>query len=403
MSNQLSDAIGRCLISKLGKDGTNCVKFRYTILHSLEDDIIKIDVRYKLGQVSQLPSKEESGFAAVVKDKTFHASNSNETSMYFVVLPEMNRILKAHNIIWKDHVTKFNTKTLYLEENFIFLECISSTGRINNGSLAFNNAKIVLRKLAQFHATSLVYLKKLPVDDVISETSPLLANDEVETRMNAAIKTIEAYWPEFKEIATKMRSCVETFRKRLTHLLDKNGQTLKVIALGEPYMKNMHFQYTGNDVEDVVFSNFSNCFVGSCGYDLNLFLNTCLNFDALTRERYKLLHCYYEHFSGTLKSLNENSIPSWQTILDDVHKFELIGFYGLLCEMPFCSEKNDLPKCYMLDEMKTEGVMPISLEQEYKFLFKSARVEDMLKYGLYRFNEIRVWDYKTNWEKKPQS
>ncbi|XP_036334546.1 uncharacterized protein LOC118745120 [Rhagoletis pomonella] len=174
-------------------------------------------------------------------------------------------------------------------------------------------------------------------------------------------------------------------------------------------MKNMHFRCQTNRygnperVEDVLFCNFKNCFIGSCGYDLNLFVNTCLNFDALTRERYKLLHCYYEHFSATLKTLNENSIPSWQTILDDVHEFEFIGFYGLLCEMPFCQVKSDLPKCYILANTRNKEIVPISFEQEYEIILKTSHIEEIFKYGLYRFNELRVWNSNIDWEGKQEN
>ncbi|XP_017468201.1 PREDICTED: uncharacterized protein LOC108360435 [Rhagoletis zephyria] len=397
MANHLGEVIERYLKANHTDGSTKCLKFTYTETYSSTDNSRKIDVNYKIGQVKEVSYYSgQSKFTAVVKEKVSDGNESLELFMYLRVMPEMKRILEEYN--------------------------------------------------------------KCPADDVIPKVPLLLANDEIERRLYAAIKIIEGYWPEFKDITTKLRSYVETINKSITGLMANKLSQYKIIALGEPSIKNMLVetiqQYNNVRILDanVVFvsifseyehmymyiytylfryiriytryvvvkisaarptliytlphliyicfiyyflqNNFKNCFVGYCGYDLNFFFFANLTLDMLTSHRYELLHYYHEHFAATLKSLNESSIPSWVTILQEVREFEFIGIYALLCEMPIYNSEYNFQNCCTL-ESENSNFAPISFEQQYEILFNSDRVKTLLKYGLDRFYELHMWD-KTN-------
>ncbi|XP_036334507.1 uncharacterized protein LOC118745076 [Rhagoletis pomonella] len=408
-------------------------------------------------------------------------------------MPEMKRILEEYNKVWEDTKQKFGANYIYSEGNFLFLEYLQSQDyqRISDLSLPIHVAKATLRKLAQFHASSLVYLKKCPADDVIPKVPLLLANDEIERRLYAAIKIIEGYWPEFKDITTKLRSYVETINKSITGLMANKLSQYKIIALGEPSIKNMLVEtiqrVTSNvrildanvvfhpangivfqtppllakddvekrmhaaikAVEEIfpqfeeictkmrknvdsfhqritdllekrrcqfkvialgdlsmqniifdgkcgrysLFKNFESCFIGSCGYDLNFFFNACVSLKVLALHRYDLLRVYHQHLTQILNFFDDCFVPSLQTILDEVRDLELFGFYVLLCKMPFCDEESDFRKGYVMEK---SVVKTFAFEEDYERVLHEEDIQEILKYGLDRFNDLRLWDDNTN-------
>ncbi|XP_054737955.1 uncharacterized protein LOC129244360 [Anastrepha obliqua] len=369
--NQLIKAIGRYLNDDVLDENPDWLKFSYSWASSLEDTQ-EIHVIYEANQTDGDLSEHRTCTLPIVRNKSSNGSNSRESSMYLKVIPEMQH--GENNI-------RFGPRFIHMNETFVLLEDLTVRDyRSINGhtGMGLNLAQAALRKMAHFHAASMVYLKGENSTDFIPSVSALISNEDVETRMDIAIEMIEKHLPEFEEITTKLRSYLETFQKRLTDLLLKQNLPYKVIALGDASLKNMLHKFNECDVSDVVFINFNACFVGSVGYDLNIFFNTSLGLKEFALHRSELLRYYYHNLKAVLSS-KELRAPDWQTIVDEVREFEHIGLYALLY-----------------------SAIKYGFEEDYDALFKNEEATKLLKYGLERFYELFLWDDKAEEETKQE-
>ncbi|XP_017468303.1 PREDICTED: uncharacterized protein LOC108360505 [Rhagoletis zephyria] len=419
MSNKLSDAIGKYLEDAFGNEQTERLRFKYCLVTSSVDKGREIHVTYQIEKKGEDPDQCGTCILPVVlKAENSNASNCIDFSMHLVVLPKMKQIYEDNlercgnsssdanqSLLRKDvnnpdkssnsdddmYIPQFSLQYNYCDDNILVLENFTKFQCVKRSEMCFDKAEAVIKKLAQFHAISMVYLKEHPANGIVFQTPPLLAKDDVEKRMHAAIKAVEEIFPQFEEICTKMRKNADSFHQRITDLLEKRRCQFKVIALGDLSMQNIIFD--GKCGRYSLFKNFESCFIGSCGYDLNFFFNACVSLKVLALHRYDLLRVYHQHLTQILKCFDDCFVPSLQTILDEVRDLELFGFYVLLCKMPFCDEESDFRKGYVMEK---SVVKTFAFEEDYERVLHQEDIQEILKYGLDRFNDLRLWDDNTN-------
>lgn len=134
--------------------------------------------------------------------------------------------------------------------------------------------------------------------------------------------------------------------------------------------------------------DFQNCFWGSCGYDINYFLNTSLELNVLKENRQQLIYIYYNELKQSLEKggypLEE--IPLLSDVLLEVQRCELIGLYCSLCELPIVA----------LEKSKCQGFdcntfsQPEKMKEIRELMYDNFRIKETLEYTLKYYQEINM-------------
>lgn len=356
----------------------------------------------------------------VIRDAATKAT-TNELVMFQHVLPSMKRILsgisdyryRTDNYVPKKRGLKLFADCLFCERGKGEIFVMEDLQALDYGSLDprygldLEESKLVMSKLADLHAASMRYMKEFPNMVATLLPSPLSNGISPTSRqavtafegMRTAIKMVEQ-WAGFDGISASMRIWMENFNERLTQVLRSRLCRFNVINHGELCTKNILIRLGVQDSsdpnivivpKDAVFLDFQSSFVGSCGYDLNVFLYTSVSVEVLKLHRQELLRHYYDRLKETLKGLKfqEPELPTWQTLLDEVYDLEFIGYYALLCLLPL--------SC-MDGVASTEGH-----ERRHKLMYENQRVQEMLRYGLTRLAQLGVLDCITSETDYPPS
>nr|XP_036214358.1 uncharacterized protein LOC118680106 [Bactrocera oleae] len=378
--------------------------------------IYRAKVQFRLQSAGAENSNEKREITVIVKDVLGEIAElgSNELAMYKHVLPEMQKILdqaaEKHKIGDAVATQKFYANCYFCERNpreiYVLEDLNDAEYRSMNRyvGLDLEETKVVLKKLAIFHAASMKYIEKFPTESaaLMPSTFTVTANGKNEDVISNAIfvggitaaTKIVAEWKDFEEIAMKMRTFVEKFDACAKRVMRPERCRFNVITHGDLWANNILMKYASVDGKqvphDAVFVDFQMDFVGSCGYDLNFFLNTSVQLDVLKLHRYELLRHYYTHLKDTLKILGteESDIPSVQVVMEEVRDLELVSYYALACELPICCMDREGSVGLTLHSL----IDPAIKEETHKKMFANKRVLDMLRYGLDRLNELGVLD-----------
>uniref|UniRef100_A0A0A1WRG4 Uncharacterized kinase-like protein D1044.1 n=1 Tax=Zeugodacus cucurbitae TaxID=28588 RepID=A0A0A1WRG4_ZEUCU len=358
-------------------------------------------------------SNAKRNITVIVKDVLGEIAElgSNELVMYKHVLPEMQKILELpaeeNKIGDGAAVPKFYATCYYSARDpreIYVLEDLNDAGYCGMNryvGLDLEETKVVLKKLAIFHAASMKYIEKFPTESAALLPSTFANGFHDDVYFNAivvggitAAAKIVAEWENFEEIATKMRASVDKFDECAKRVIRTERCRFKVLTHGDLWANNVLMKYAtvnGKQVpQDAVFVDFQMGFVGSCGYDINFFLNTSVQMDVLKLHRYELLRHYYAQLKETLKTLGTaaTDIPTWQMIVEEVRDLELASYYALACELPLCCMDREGSVGLSLNSL----IDPSTKEATHKKMFGNKRVLDMLRYELDRLNELGVLD-----------
>uniref|UniRef100_W8B4E7 CHK kinase-like domain-containing protein n=1 Tax=Ceratitis capitata TaxID=7213 RepID=W8B4E7_CERCA len=374
--------------------------------------IYRVYVKYQLHNASAENSNEKHEITVIVKDvlKEVADLGSNELVMYKHVLPEMQRILQqtANTAVNGDTVTftKLYSNCYFCEHDereIYFLEDLNAVGYRSVDhylGLDLEETKVVLKKLAEFHASSMKYIAEFPTEaaSLLPATFDQGFGDDFTKSIavggiTTASKIVEQ-WEDFENIAEKMRSTIVKFEECAKRIMRPERCRFKVITHGDLWANNILMKYDvveGKTVPlDAVFVDFQMDFVGSCGYDLNFFFNTSVQLEVLKLHRYELLRYYYTQLKGTLRKLGfeASTIPSWDAVMAEVRDLEFTSYYAMVCELPLCCVDRDGAQGLTLNSLTN----PQEREKVHKKIFSNKRVLETLRYGLDRLDELSVLD-----------
>ncbi|XP_034667358.1 uncharacterized protein LOC117900907 [Drosophila subobscura] len=287
-------------------------------------------------------------------------------------------------------------------EQTIVFEDLCSEGyqlKCRQLGLDMDHATLLMRKLAEYHALTMVMAEHEPetivdrypfgllhMDAIKSEPFKLLFGTQL-LKLAALVGDIEG----FGAITSKLYRYHEHFTERILKSVYPLRGNLNVLNHGDLWVNNIFFKYNQEyKVEQVKIIDFQLCFYGSLGFDINYFLNTSLELEVLRSQRQRLIDIYYEALVACLERLPwSKPLPTHDAVVSEIKAreaygfFVAFGFFPLMSMIGVDSEDNSLKNFH--DEAFAR--------QKVQLMFEgNARTLESLKCTLKRLDELHLFD-----------
>ncbi|XP_052837410.1 uncharacterized protein LOC128253218 [Drosophila gunungcola] len=258
---------------------------------------------------------------------------------------------------------------------------------------------LVMERLAEFHATSMVLAVLDPhifdayADGMLSPRG-LAKDDGMLMRFFSGngkeLHNLVSSWPGFERIAEKIEKYLQNQRCNLVRSQAPQDNEVKVLNHGDLWVNNMLFKYdTAHRPQDLILIDFQLSVWGSPGIDLNYFFYTSLTLDVLRHRRPQLLRCYHARLAKTLLNLDLGvPVPSYEQIQNEVHRREAYGFFASYGIFPTVSQDKAQTADNNLENFKDEDFAKHKVRQ----MFESRRLAETLRYSLPHFERAGVLD-----------
>ncbi|KAL7732945.1 hypothetical protein ACLKA6_002759 [Drosophila palustris] len=330
----------------------------------------------------------------IVKDliPIMAALGSNEKLMFEEVLPAMAQVLDKAPSTLGDK--KLSADCLFIdrtkEKELYLLEDLGALGYVTLNrfiGLSAEDARLCLRKLAQFHAASMVVLDEQP--SLVADLAPShYAKGLDDALSHVIILDGTEYGADvvdglgMSSIAAKMRAQLpDEYSKRISAVVDPKNSPFSVICHGDIWVNNMMIN---QEERKAIIVDFQCCYVASPAVDLQFFFYTSLQLDVLLHQRENLLKYYYECLCETLTACNyRGSMPSYDQLLEEMQRCLFYGYYAAVCELPICCASKDASKDFTAHTFGDAEAIKAKRHQ----LFDNERVRQTLQATLGHFEE----------------
>lgn len=360
--------------------------------------LFRTEIRYSTDNVEKIISLIVKCIPIEGDREVFKRMNvyGKEVTMYSQILPVIERMLKSVNKV----TGQICPRLIYAQEDLSVYTIVFQD--LNDLHLVLGNrmhgfdedhAKLVLTKIGQFHAASMVYLRDNPKILSKFDRSVFHKDADCSARNSVFRDNIEdmadlvKQWHGFSDIAEKLLKISDNFFKRMDQCLD-SGESFKVLNHGDLWVNNCMFQYNHGHPTDMLFIDFQMSYIASPAFDLHYFLNTSVQLNVLISKRYILLRTYYEALRSTLEALNFDKIPSWEDLKTDLKAKEFIGFWAFEAILPLLSMDKESSKDNSIESFNNEE----GSRRKRQVMFTSDRFLSTIKYLLDRFDELGVLD-----------
>ncbi|XP_044313397.1 uncharacterized protein LOC108041553 isoform X2 [Drosophila rhopaloa] len=238
------------------------------------------------------------------------------------------------------------------------------------------HCQLVMERLAEFHATSMVLAVLDPhifdayTDGMLSPRG-LAKDDGLLMRFFAGngkeLHNLVGSWPGFERIAEKIGKYMQNQRANLERSQAPQEKEIKVLNHGDLWLSVW----------------------GSPGIDLNYFFYTSLTLEVLRHRRSQLLRSYHAKLAKTLLNLDLGvPVPSYEQILEEVHRREAYGFFASYGIFPTVSQDKAQTADNNLENFKDEDFANHKVRQ----MFESRRLAETLRYSLPYFERAGVFN-----------
>ncbi|XP_017048411.1 uncharacterized protein LOC108093018 [Drosophila ficusphila] len=328
---------------------------------------------------------------------------NKETIFYTSIKPKLEALMwQVHDVSspWT-LAAKHYYSTTQPEQTIIFEDLCSDGYQLKCRQLGldFDHASLAMRKMAEYHALTMMMAEREPetvvdrypfgllhIDAIKSEPFKLLFGTQL-LKLAALVGDSQG----FGEITTKLYRYHEHFTERVLKAVYPLLGSHNVLNHGDLWVNNIFFMYDSHyKVQQVKFIDFQLCFYGSLGFDINYFLNTSLELEVLRDRRQELIDIYYRTLVHILKQLPwTKPLPSYEGVMDEVRQreaygfFVAFGFFPLMSMFGADSEDNSLKNFH--DETFAR--------QKVQLMFEgNTRTLDSLKCTLKRLDELKLFD-----------
>ncbi|EDW63488.1 uncharacterized protein [Drosophila virilis] len=328
---------------------------------------------------------------------------NKETFFYLYIKPKLEALM------WRAHAgeepwtlgARHYYSTTQPEQTIVFgdLCCEGYQLKCRQLGLDAAHARLVMRKLAEYHALTMVMAEHEPqtiidrypfgllhMDAIKSEPFKLLFGTQL-LKLAALTNDCEG----FGSITRKLYRYHEHFTERVLKSVYPLRGDLNVMNHGDLWVNNIFFKYDEHHkVQQAKIIDFQLCFYGSLGFDVNYFLNTSLELDVLKTQRQQLIDAYYEALLGCLQQLPwDKPLPTHEDVMAEIRAreaygfFVAFGFFPLMSMIGIDSEDNSLKNFH--DEEFAR--------QKVQLMFDgNARTLESLKFTLKRLDDLQLFD-----------
>lgn len=302
-------------------DGYASEMFRVTVESSLGD--------FKLLLKKPHEVKERLDF---VKDFDLY---NRETSFYLKDYSALVEILKSVN-----EFEPFAPELFYADRGTDLLvlrdlrdEGYSTGDRFSRVSR--EHGKILMRKMAKMHASSMVLNQRLE-GQLEEKEFKMFTGEFLQMMINhiaAVAKDMETWGEDYQPLIPKVKYCVEHFKElNLKNVQSKRG--LNVLIHGDPWFNNMLLRGDQKKEEDldVLLIDFQTVSWATLAIDLIYFTVTSLSADDF-ENREELIAEYHGHLERVLKKLNYKNVPSLRDVVNEYKDRFLHAFYATVIKL----------------------------------------------------------------------
>ncbi|EDW37455.1 GL26274 [Drosophila persimilis] len=320
-----------------------------------------------------------------------------EKVTYHDVLPRLELLMKCKR--------RFGPKLfqcLKQPENTLVFEDLGHSGFVmasRESGLNEEHCRLVMERLAEFHATSMALAVLDPhifeaYSDGMLSPNGLAKDDGMLMRFFAdngeELHTVVSSWPGYERIAEKIGKYMKNQRSNLVRAQALQAKEIRVLNHGDLWVNNLLFKYdNAKRPQDLIFIDFQLSVWGSPGIDLNYFFYTSLSLEVLRHNRPMLLRTYHTRLSETLLNLDLGiPVPSYEQILEEVHRRECYGFFASYGIFPTVSQDKSQTADNNLENFTDANFA----KQKVRQMFESKRLRETLRYTLPHFERAGVLD-----------
>ncbi|XP_034667580.1 uncharacterized protein LOC117901077 [Drosophila subobscura] len=274
-------------------------------------------------------------------------------------------------------------------ENTLVFEDLGHLGFVmacRESGLNEEHCRLVMERLAEFHATSMALAVLDPhifesYSDGMLSPNGLAKDDGLLMRFLAG---------NGERIAEKIAKYMKNHRANLVRCQALQDQEIRVLNHGDLRSNNLLFTYNNaKRPQDLILIDFQLSIWGSPGIDLNYFFYTSLSLEVLRHKRPQLLRIYHTRLSETLLNLDLGiPVPSYEQILEEVHRRECYGFFASHGIFPTVSQDKSQTADNNLENFTDADFA----KQKVRQIFESPRLRETLRHTLPHFERAGVLD-----------
>lgn len=195
-------------------------------------------------------------------------------------------------------------------------------------------AKVILKRLAVFHAIGAVLLEHEP--NIFAKyrigrfSREMVALDDSNIGNFDAVLDAISKWPDFSVYTDKFRRIQSEFVERYRRTYDFNPNNFNTLIHDDVYCPNLMIRSTNpsaeTPIDNVILIDFQFVHWTSPTIDLHCFFSTSLSDDIVPQCFNELIEYYYGHLVETFEKLKfKNAIPSCADIKAQYQDRKFIG------------------------------------------------------------------------------
>ncbi|KAL7032151.1 hypothetical protein ACKWTF_007236 [Chironomus riparius] len=202
-----------------------------------------------------------------------------------------------------------------------------------------NQAKLVLAKIAKFHALTAALYQK---DQSSMERHMISAHDAEEmtplsfffsASLQESLETIRNC-DDLREYVPFLESFDIVQEEKIVYTRNDTDR-FRVLNHGDLWINNIFFKFDdAKEPIDVLLVDYQESYFGSPGIDFNHFFYTSCNYEVHNNHIDELIVFYYNNLVATLKLLNYEKIPSIDDIKYEIKNKSKQGLIALLSVVP---------------------------------------------------------------------
>ncbi|XP_050079387.1 uncharacterized protein LOC126567199 [Anopheles maculipalpis] len=300
-------------------------------------------------------------------------------------------LTKMNALLGEGVETPFGPRLIYSANEpvpHLMLEDLTSHQFVHSSKLlAVDDAKVVLLKLAQFHATSYSLTNTSAASKLDALNNGLFKQKPSEgVRFMLDNFTIFAeelsHWDGYDKYAQRLKNLQPTFIERGAAIYRARGFDYSVLNHGDFHYNNMLFKFGSEQrVQDVVFYDFQLSCWTTPAVDLLYFLYFICNRETRDTQRHQLIQLYHREFTRTLDTVGYmGRVPSLLDINCDLQRAGFLEVVLAICFIPFLfADYNQSFNVYGNEEDARAYRRQLYNQEEYQEIIKP-----LLPYFLYK-------------------